>query len=168
MLGDSITERGGKWELLLGRLDVVNSGYRGMQTRQLKQFLIPAVYFYNPKICFIMGGVNDFIADMPVQTVFDNLKTMAIRLKKHHIVPILQSTLLTAGNPDYNDKIIKLNGMLREYADKEQIVFINLNQYLAKGGKLRKELTTDGIHLKKEAYEIWSREILKVIESFGI
>lgn len=184
MLGNSLTE-GGNWEDLLGR-SVANRGITG----DILEGYIPRMkYVYNlhPKVCFIEGGINDIYNWTPVKTIYDNYVIVIEGLKKRNIIPVIQSTLHTAKNwgeawirdhsPDLtpeevnrerNKQVDMLNALLRNYARKNNIIFIDLNKKMSSGGFLKQHLTWDGAHLKANAYKIWAEEINKVLKKLKI
>jgi lysophospholipase L1-like esterase len=58
--------------------------------------------------------------------------------------------------------------MLKDYAQKNNIDFIDLNSLMSRGNFLRSEVTYDGAHLTAAGYKIWRREIEKVLKKIGI
>jgi lysophospholipase L1-like esterase len=51
---------------------------------------------------------------------------------------------------------------------KTNIEYIDLNAFLSLDGELIKELSTDGCHLKPDAYKPWGEAVKKVLAKFGI
>ncbi len=185
MLGNSLTF-GANWGELLNRTDVVNRGVTG---DVLPGFLSRLKYIYNlhPKICFIMGGINDIYNWTPVDEIYRNYITLIIKLKAHRIIPVIESTLfagkqwgqewLETHNPKLKPEVVndgrnkmvnQLNWMLKNYAKEHNIVFMDLNSKMSSGNFLKTSLTTDGIHLNAEGYRIWAKEVLKVLKKFRI
>ncbi|MCH8325319.1 MAG: GDSL family lipase, partial [Bacteroidetes bacterium] len=91
MLGNSITQ-GVNWNELINRKDVIERGISGDLT---SGFLHRLQYIYNlkPRICFIMGGINDIFYGRQVNEVFKNITKIIDSLKSHKIKIVLQSTL---------------------------------------------------------------------------
>lgn len=185
MLGNSLTE-GANWSELLGRSKVVNRGITG---DILEGYLHRMQYVYNlePKVCFVEGGINDIYNWTPVSIIFNNYVKVIEILKKHKITPIIQSTLyagrkwgsewIVSHRPDLtpeevnrerNKEVDKLNALLRNYARRNRIIFIDLNKRMSSGGFLRSNLTWDGIHLKANGYRIWAEEVNKVLIKLGL
>ena len=165
MFGDSITY-GGEWELLLRRSNIITDGVIGDTTSGfLKR--IPNVYFFNPRICFIMGGINDIAKGVRVETIYENIRRMSFDLMERNTIPVIQSTLLTRKSK-YNRKVHRLNAMLREFAEANDLDFIDLNPHLTTGEMLRRKFTFDGIHLHRAAYRIWAGEIEKVLDKYNL
>ena len=63
------------------------------------------------------------------------------------------------------DIVPEINRKLETLAVSRKIPFINLFPLFAEKGTniLRKELTTDGLHLTEEGYQIWSRKLKKYL-----
>ncbi|MBI2427833.1 MAG: GDSL family lipase [Ignavibacteriales bacterium] len=168
-LGNSITF-GGNWSELLGRERVVNRGIGSDNIPGMLQRL-SQVARLNPKLCFIMAGINDLYQDVPVDTVFKRYVLLVDSLRAYDIIPILQSTLHV--NPKWkraevkNLEVAKLNRLLQKYATDRSLVFLDLNSVLSENGVLKNEYTTDGVHLTAAAYQIWRDQIDLVVKKYG-
>jgi lysophospholipase L1-like esterase len=172
MFGNSLTA-GGQWDAELNRFDIKNSGTKGFTTSHFVWILNGAVLKYNPKICFIEGGINDIGVGIPLTRTCNNYNSIVDTLLKHRIKPILQSTFYVNYPNDslnvlYNSKVDSLNFYLSTLANKKGITYLNLNQYLSDHGRLRKELNMDGIHINELGYKIWTREVDKILKSKGL
>jgi len=168
MLGDSITY-GVDWHELLGRSDVVNRGIGGDYTEGMLHRL-HYIYKIQPKVVFIMGGINDlqWNAASPEQ-VANNHKAIIIELKMQQIQPIITSTLYVAASrkshKKINKKVDQLNNRLQQIAKEYNVPYIDLNSMLANGKVLNSTYTVDGIHLLGNAYRIWGNEVARVLNS---
>ena len=165
MLGDSITAWG-DWSELLSRWDVANRGVGGDTTVGIINRLSD-IYELNPEICFMMVGINDLRIGLSVSKVFMNYTEILKELKNKGITPIIQSTLyLSETSPNWsliNNKVDDLNKMLKEYAFKEGIMFIDVNNELSRGGALDSIYTPDGVHLSCNGYVKWRDLILSTL-----
>lgn len=179
MLGNSLTH-GAAWNELLGRPNVVERGITsdvlyGYESR------LNSIYKLNPKIVFIMGGLNDIYNWTPVNEIFSVYVRVISALKSKRITVVIQSTTYSAknygkdwgGTPEVNfgrnREVDKLNKLLSDYAKKNNIDFIDLNSLTAdKDSFLRPELTWDGVHFKADAYKIWAREVEKVLAKYNL
>jgi lysophospholipase L1-like esterase len=165
MLGDSITAFV-NWIELLSRWDVANRGVGGDTTEGIINRLSD-IYELSPEICFIMVGINDFAIGLSVSKVFMNYTKILKELKNKGITPIIQSTLYYSKiMPNWsliNNKVDDLNKMLKEYALKEGIIFIDVNNELSRGGALDSIYTTGGVHLLCNGYIKWRDLILSAL-----
>lgn len=169
-LGNSITY-GGHWVELLGRERIVN---RGIGSDNLPGMLrrLHQVYRLQPKLCFIMAGINDIYADIAVDTIFSRYKQLIDSLQTHGIIPIIQSTLCV--NPKWkraevkNADVLKLNQLLQQHCRQRGITYVDLNTILSPHGVLKNEYTTDGVHLTAEAYAVWRDIIEPLIVAHGL
>ncbi len=185
MLGDSRTD-GAEWNDLLGNKSVVK---RSIPGDILDGYLARMEYVYNlhPKICFVQGGVNDIFNWTPVEQIFKKYVKIIEGLRRHGIIPVIQSTVYVSPiwgkewlaqhrpylkprdvNKDRNREIKRLNKLLKEYASKHRIKFIDLNKKMSSNGFLKSSLTWDGVHYKSIAYKIWAKEVLKTLEELNI
>jgi lysophospholipase L1-like esterase len=169
-LGNSITF-GGAWNELLGRERIVNRGIGGDNTVGMLHRL-QYVYQLKPKLCFVMAGINDIYADVPVERIFNNYKQIIDTLMIHRITPVIQSTLLV--NPKWkraaekNIEVKELNRLLMEYAVGKNIEYVDLNAVLSINDVLKEEYTTDGVHLTAMAYDRWRELLLPILIKHGL
>ena len=165
MLGDSITARA-DWRNLLSRTDVANRGVGGDTTEGFINRLSD-IYELSPEICFIMVGINDLQIGLSVSKIFMNYTEILKKLKNKGITPIIQSTLfLSETSPNWsliNNKVDDLNKMLKEYALKEGMMFLDVNSELSRGGALDSIYTNDGAHLSCNGYVKWRDLILSTL-----
>ena len=167
MLGDSITARA-DWRNLLSRTDVANRGVGGDTTKGFINRLSD-IYQLSPEICFIMVGINDLQIGLSVSKIFMNYTEILKKLKNKGITPIIQSTLyVSETEPNWsliNNKVDDLNKMLKEYALKEGMMFLDVNSELSRGGVLDSIYTYDGVHLSCNGYIKWRDLILSTLEA---
>jgi len=169
-LGNSITF-GGAWNELLGRERIINRGIGSDNTVGMLHRL-HQVYLLQPKLCFIMAGINDLYAGASVNRIFHNYMMIVDTLLLHGIIPVIQSTLHV--NPKWkqavekNDEVNKLNFLLKDYAKIKQIEWLDINTALSSDGALRNEYTTDGVHLTALAYHRWRELLLPVLKKHGL
>ncbi|RLA77880.1 MAG: lipolytic protein [Epsilonproteobacteria bacterium] len=159
MLGDSITDRG-LWNELTKRNDIINRGISGDTTIGVLGRLDSLNK--NLKIAFVMIGVNDLLKNRSVEYVFKNYVKIISGLEEKGIKPIIQTTLHvgTLAPAIYNTKIYKLNELLKNYAQKEKLQFIDLNKVFAPNEVLLDKYSLDGLHLNGAGYMEWVKIII--------
>lgn len=178
MFGNSLTH-GANWNELLGRSDVVERGISSDVTEGMINRL-QYVFLLNPKVCFIMAGLNDIYNWIPVEDIYVNYTHIANLLKTKGIIPVIQSTLYAGSEwgkdwnltPEYNAErnrqVDKLNNLLRNYSAKNEIMFIDLNSRMMKNGFLNSVYTYDGVHLNAAGYKVWAREVEKALNKLNL
>lgn len=170
MLGNSITH-GVNWSELLNRCNISE---QGIPSDNLEGYLNRMIYVtrLNPKLCFIMGGINDIYAGLTVENTFETYKKVITDLRSNQIIPIIQSTLYVS--PKWHDANIKnpevtrLNELLKSYASEQKIEFIDLNAKLSVNNTLINDYTIDGVHLNARAYKIWGMELEKILNKYHL
>ncbi len=170
MLGNSITH-GVNWAELLGRTDVVGEGI----TSDVLEGFLSRIYYVtklHPKVCFIMGGINDIYNRLPVETIFQEYIQLIINLQTDSIKVVIQSTLYVSSKypnaEDRNKQVTKLNTLLKGYAGKHNIDFINLNKQMSPHNFLNNQLAFDGVHLNAAGSSIWQKEVENELNYLGI
>ncbi|MGY4384237.1 lysophospholipase L1-like esterase [Pedobacter sp. UYP24] len=165
MFGDSQIYNA-DWNEDLNRSDVYNAGTPGFTTSHFVWLVQEKVIMQNPRICFIEGGINDIAVGIPLKRTFHNFESIVDTLLSHKIVPVLQSVLYTNHEDDIttNLKVDTLNFYLKSLAKLRNIEFVDVNSSLSTDGKLKKNLTYDGTHLKKEGYLLWAPKILAILK----
>ncbi len=160
--GDSII-KGGNWNDLLGRNDVKNSGFGGFTTSHLRWLIEKNVIEFEPKICFIKGGINDIGVGIPLERIKINYMSLIDTLISNNITPIVQSTLYQVDNHDSKIMVDSLNNFLIDYCNQKSIRYLDINSKLSTDNGLKPEYSTDGTHINESAYLIWAKEIKKVL-----
>ncbi len=160
MLGDSITQ-GGNWTELFPGLKIVNRGIAGNKTMDI-QARLDQVFGDQTRDVFLMAGINDLVQGAEVDQVFGNLVEIVRRLQQKKIKVHLQSTLecsrVQCGA--WLDKVRLLNGLLQDYAAKNGIVWININDGMTSESEgLLGFYTNDGFHLTASGYLAWSKTL---------
>ena len=162
MLGDSITDEG-QWDELLDNTKVQNRGISGDTTDGVLDRLNSISK--GIKQVFIMIGVNDIMRGKEVDEVYANYLKIIQTFKDKNIKVYIQSTLYIGESrkANFNPKIEELDARLEKYASENQITFINLNPILAPQKVLKKEFTSDDLHLNGTAYKLWTEQIRKYL-----
>ena len=167
MLGNSIMHRV-NWNELLDRTDIIN---RGINNDVTEGFLnrINDVINVKPKICFLMGGVNDITRGITPLTVNSNIKKLIDILQDGKINPIIFSILYVADSyPNYykvNVKIKQTNELIKETCKNTNTTFVDLNEKLGNNNILKNEYSLDGLHLTGLAYKKWREVIIGYLPS---
>ena len=171
MLFRSSLTHGANWNELLNRNDVAERGISGDLTSGFLHRL-KYVYKLKPKICFIMGGINDLFYGKQVNEIFQNIIKIVDSLKSHKIKIVLQSTLFVKNGSSLfdtiNERVAALNLQLKKYTAQNRIIFLNLNEKLSIDDHLKEEYTIDGVHLSAAGYKIWSFLIIKTLTNLKI
>jgi lysophospholipase L1-like esterase len=155
MLGNSLTAYA-DWNILLGRDDIQNFGIADFTMKQLSWLLADWVIKVKPSLCFVNGGQLDIMLGVPLERIADDYSMILDSLQHNGITPVVQSTLLFWGNPEVNRQVDKLNQLLKYICFEKDINYINLNTVLSNSNGLQPRLTTDGMHLNSQGYELWS------------
>ena len=125
-----------------------------------------------PKAVVILAGTNDIAQNngyISLENAFGNIVSMVELAKANNIKPILCSVM-----PAYEfgwrkglepaGKIIKLNAMIKAYADKNKIIYVDYHSALAdERGGLPEKYSKDGVHPTLEAYKIMETIVQKAI-----
>jgi lysophospholipase L1-like esterase len=185
MLGDSQI-KGVDWNELLGRERIVNRGIPSDVLNGIKKRL-DFVFNLNPKVVFIMGGVNDVYNWTPVEDIFKTYKEIVAALMARNIKVVIQSVIYSGENwgeewlkvnyPDTNPRdvnlsrnkeIDNLNLLLKNFALSNKILFLDINSRLKAGNFLKRDYHYDGIHLNARGYKIWGEEVEKALVTLGL
>lgn len=122
----------------------------------------------SPEKIFVMGGINS-LTDYNSDKVLAQYKVLIMLLKD--TIPdaeiYIQSILPVSNEKEYichNKSIRQFNTDLEIICGELQVMYIDLFSLYAKDGNLNPDYTSDGIHLKPEAYIIWIENIAEYIE----
>jgi lysophospholipase L1-like esterase len=164
--GDSITYQWNLGASFPGE-PYLNRGIRGQTTSQMLVRYRQDVLELHPTSIVILAGFNDLgdtsAVPTPIPDIERNLQTMAELAILHHIRPVFASLL-----PVYNDKLrfpimetripqglLEINKWLKSYCDEQGYTYIDYYAAMVSpDGKMRKDLSDDGIHPNAAGYAI--------------
>lgn len=141
----------------------VNRGISGQTTPQMLVRFRPDVINMKPALVVILAGTNDIAGNTGPSTlemILDNLISMAELAKANNIKVVLSSVLPAFDYPwkpglEPAPKIIKLNEMIKNYAEKNNIVYLDyFSSMVDERNGLKKELSGDGVHPNLAGYKI--------------
>lgn len=172
-MGNSITEG---WKIIRPEFFenklYVNRGISGQTTPQMLLRFRQDVINISPSVVVILAGTNDIAGNTGLSTIdmiADNIISMAEIAKANNIKVLLCSVL-----PAYRfpwrpklkpaNKIIKLNALLKSYAKKHHLVYVDYFSAMVNDlNGLRKELGNDSVHPNAKGYAIMEPLIEKGI-----
>lgn len=171
MVGNSLTENGGDWATRLNKKNVRNRGITGDEAMGIYDRLFQ-ILSGAPEKLFLMTGVNDVSHNLSADSVvtliaqvIEKIQCESPRTKLYlqSLLPINESFGRYKTMTGKTNLIPEINGKLKVLAKEKGIPFVDLFPlFTEKGGNvMRKELTTDGLHLTEEGYRIWSKALRK-------
>ena len=163
MLGNSLTD-GCEFHELLGNRHVKNRGIVGDIIQGLIDRIDPIVQG-QPRKLFIMCGVNDISHDVSADSIARAMERLILIVKQGSPrTKIYLQSLLPFNNDVREWKLLKgrdhivvqANQLLEQVARRHGVTWINLYPLFADDqGRLRADLTNDGLHLMGKGYLIW-------------
>lgn len=174
LMGDSITEG---WFAtdpeFFTKNNFVGRGIGGQVTSQMLLRFREDVIKLKPERVIILAGTNDIAENqgpISLDKVFGNIVSMAELAKANNIKVVLCSVLPAYDFPWRKDmkpadKVIALNKMIKDYAQKNNITYVDYHNALKneKNG-LPKEIAEDGIHPNKSGYEKMEAILMKTLK----
>lgn len=145
-----------------------NNGYvdRGISEQTTPQMLVrfrADVIKLNPAVVTILAGTNDIAGNTGPSTlemIADNIFSMTELAQANGIKVILSSVLPVYDYPwkpglKPADKIIKLNEMIKSYADSHGVLYIDYYSSMVDNRKgMKVEYSEDGVHPNKAGYKV--------------
>ncbi|MGA1476650.1 MAG: GDSL-type esterase/lipase family protein, partial [Prochlorothrix sp.] len=155
MLGDSLSLWMPGESLPQDRL-WLNQGISGDTTTGILQ-RIHLFQQTRPDTIYVMAGINDLLQGASDQTVVQNLTTIARRLRQDHPqADIVLQSILPTDNRVPNARIRRINQQIAQIAQQQDARYLDLHPYFADDrGNLRRDFTTDGVHLTALGYGVW-------------
>ncbi len=138
-------------------------GISGQTTGQMLLRFREDVINLKPKVVVILAGINDIAENngpSKMEDVFGNIVSMAELAKANHIKVVLSSVTPAFAFPwrksiDPVPKVKALNEMLKAYADKNSITYLDYFTAMADARKgLPANLSKDGVHPTLEGYKM--------------
>ena len=156
LVGDSLSMWFPKEKLPTGKL-WLNQGISGDTSDGILKRL-SAFSETRPDVIYIMAGINDLRKGETDETILHHHRLIIRQLRHTHPKTqiIIQSILPTRLPTIPNSRIRHLNYQLAFIAKQEGANYLNLhNWFIDFQGNLRSDLTTDGLHLSEQGYEVW-------------
>ena len=172
-MGDSITEF---WstlcpEFFMGK-PYVNRGISGQTSPQMLVRFRADVIALKPTIVVLLAGANDIAGNTGPSTlemITDAIFSMA-ELAKAHQIKVILCSVLPAYDFDWKpgsfpaDKIVKLNTIIQQYADANEIRYLDYYSALVDERKgLKAAYADDGVHPNIAGYEVMAPLVEKAI-----
>ncbi len=151
----------------------INRGISGQTTPQMLVRFRADVIDLHPAVVVILAGTNDLAGNTgpsTVEMIADNMMSMAELAKAHNIKVVLSSVLPVYDYPwkpglKPAEKIVRLNAMMKAYANKNEMVYLDYFSAMADNRNgLKPELGSDGVHPNKAGYDIMGPLAKKAIE----
>ena len=170
-IGDSIVEYYPLQELFGTSKTIVNRGIRGYQTGLLLENLDAHLYGGAVDKIVLLIGTNDIGKDVPVNEALNNLEAIIQSIARDY--PLTEIKLLSIlpvnESEEYkqtvyirtNEKIQNWNQAYQELASAYmQVDFVPVfDSLIDQEGQLKKDYTTDGLHLSVAGYQVLSKAL---------
>ena len=169
MLGNSLTD-GAEWNELLRNPHVKNRGIIGDIVQGLYERMEP-ILKGKPRKIFILSGVNDVSHGVDGDSIARAMEKLIVLIKQRSprtkiylqsMLPFNTDVQMWKLLKDREQVVIDGNRAMEQVAKRQGVTWINLYPlFVDNEGKLRRELTNDGLHLLGPGYLIWRDAILK-------
>jgi lysophospholipase L1-like esterase len=158
LLGDSITEFNP-----LKHNEILNLGVHGDTTENIL-LRIEKLGEIKCKKIILKAGINDILKKFTLEKSYTFYKKILETLEENFEEIILLSVLPIEKYSKINMKVRKLNKLIEDLSICHNLKFINLYPlFCDENFNLKKEYSTDGIHLSSEGYEVLNYEIIKLL-----
>ena len=162
-IGNSITD-GAEWSELFSDSRIKNRGISGdISAGVLNR--IDEITLRKPAKVFLMIGINDLSRNTSTDSIFKNITRVASYLKQESpstklyvqsVLPVNDVYKKFGGHTSKGEQIKLLNTKLKQNAAAFNYTYIDLHtSFCDENGKLLKEFSNDGLHLKGAGYLVW-------------
>lgn len=150
----------------------LDRGISGQTTSEMLVRFRQDVINLKPKAVVILAGINDIAHNngvISLENVFGNIVSMVELARYNKITPIICSVLPAYDFPwrrgmNPAPKVIELNKMLKAYADKEELTYVDYHSAMKdERDGLPKNLASDEVHPTLEGYKIMEKIVLEAI-----
>jgi acetyl esterase/lipase/lysophospholipase L1-like esterase len=173
-MGNSITEGWKMDSIFFKNKSYVNRGISGQTTSQMLLRFRDDVIDLNPKVVVILGGINDIAENtgpISLKGILGNITSM-VELAKENGIKVILCSVLPANVLSWRksikpaDKVIELNSMIKAYANKNNLYYVDYYTQLVDEKKgLKEEYTEDGVHPTIAGYHVMEPIIEKAIQN---
>lgn len=167
VMGDSRIDT--NWNKLMDRNDIVS--FHGSQIDDLLP-QVESVTKLQPKLCLIMIGINDmFWTKTPKQT-FEDFKLLIDKMLEKNMSIVIQSLIYVCPAKlfyrEQNEEVDELNAMLKSFCKDKGILFFDINTKLSEFGYLKKEFSSDDVHINNKGYQVWKNELIPLFKTLNL
>jgi lysophospholipase L1-like esterase len=173
LMGDSITEF---WETndpeFFAKTGYIDRGISGQTTQQMLLRFRQDVINLKPYVAVILAGINDIAENtgpIALEDTMGNIISMA-ELAKANKIRVVLCSVLPANAFWWNekvlpaDKVIALNVMIKDYAKKNNITYIDYYSPMVNDQKgLDKKWADDGVHPNLTGYRLMEPLLEKAV-----
>ncbi len=173
MLGNSLTD-GAEWNELFNNPHVKNRGIIGDIVQGLYERMEPILQG-QPRKIFILSGVNDVSHGVDGDSIGRAMEKLIVLIKERSprtkiylqsMLPFNTDVQMWKLLKDREQVVIDGNRAMEEVCKRQGVTWINLYPlFVDKNGKLRADLTNDGLHLLGPGYLIWRDAVIKYVNS---
>lgn len=121
---------------------------------------------------FIQIGINDILAGFSKKRILKNYHDILLRVKQYvpayaihvqSIFPVSFEEGFMSDPEDANKQIKLVNDGIKKLCREEKVHYMDLHPLFLEDGKLRKDYTSDGVHLTDAGYKRWLIELGKFL-----
>ena len=123
---------------------------------------LPNIIIIKECAAYFPGDFKEY--KQSIQKWTKQIKDAHIQVILATVVPVTRERSQT--RPGQIESILEFNDWIREYAKNGNLVLIDLEAQLRESAAqrfLKKELSTDGLHLNKQAYDLLDKELLEAL-----
>ena len=182
LLGDSLTE-GGDWSKYFPKTEAkLNKKGGAIRNRGIVGDTAEGIYDRldqiipgKPYKLFFLCGANDVSHDLSADTIVARIEKVLVKIMEEcpktkiylqSMLPFNESFKRYKKLDGKTYMVALVNERLEQLAKRLKIKYINIHPLFLEEGteSMNPEITADGLHLKKEGYEIWSNAIGKYVK----
>ncbi len=171
-MGNSITESWKDADSSFFTNGYIDRGISGQTSPQMLVRFREDVINLKPAVVVILSGINDIAENTgpsKLENVFGNIESM-VQLARVANIKVVISSVLPANHFPWRpsitptEKVIQLNQMLKDYADKNNIVYLDYYSAMVDNEKgLPLTLSGDGVHPTLAGYKVMEPLAVKAI-----
>ena len=157
VLGDSMVKGIKGWEISDKDHKVVVKTFSRASTNDMKSYVKPTLE-RNPEIVILHSGTNDLKLKKDEEEIVNNIVNLALSIKNNNNTVVISGLIHRADS--LNEKVGKVNSLLSKECNDRNIGFIKHDNIIP-----RKHLNRGGLHLTKEGNNIFSENILFILNN---
>lgn len=145
----------------------LNRGFGGSQLSDVNHYIEPLILKHSPSIVVLYAGENDVAQGKPAEAVLEDFKIFTEQILQ--ALPKTQIVFISIKPSPHRwqiwSQMQKTNQTIQAFINtRDNLHYVDISAFMIdETGPIPTLYRKDGLHMKKSGYDIWTRELNKLL-----